>query len=481
MKFIHRKICHTYGLTDEQIGKEVYLHKECSGHPNVIKLLDANADHSWLYIAMELATGGDLFDKIEPDIGVDEQISHFYFKQLISSIDFLHKKGVAHRDIKPENILLDSRGNLKLADFGLATVFKRGNNKQKRLCRTPCGSPPYMAPEIVLLSKGYDPECTDIWACGVVLFVLLTGETPWEEPSKSDPFFGHYLANDGKILNAPWNKFEPMVLSLLRMILKIDVDKRATMDQIRKHVWVNKDNLYSTPDGLCKDSLLLTAKLLENMHIGLSDESYVESSNESDRYNFSEDHFIASQPVADIAAMIDDEEDNIDNLPATQQIYTEHNKAQLARKLDSERESIFKIISKDPAILQFSQNKQQKVQIIPQFNYADRLTRFFSVLPIESLLPIILSALHRIGVPTSGFEHRNVSESYLNSQSIHISVQTVDRRKMYLRGSIKIARVENLKLKTVEFVKTKGDPLEWRRFFKRITVLSREAVYIEEN
>lgn len=482
VKFIHRKICHRHGLSDDDVGKEVLLHKTCSGHPNVIKLLDFNSDSNWLYIAMELATGGDLFDKIEPDIGVDEQISHFYFKQLINSIGFLHSKGVAHRDIKPENILLDGQGNLKLADFGLATVFKRQNSANKRLCYTPCGSPPYMAPEIVS-SKGYDPEFSDIWSCGIVLFVLLTGETPWEEPTSRDIFYRHFVENDGKILTAPWNKFSPMILSLLRMILKVDVDKRAKLDRVREHIWVNQANSYSTADGLCKDSSLLTAKLLENMHIGLSDENYIQSSNENDKYDSLQDHFIASQPVADIAAMIDDEhEERMDNIPATQQIYSEHNRAQLAGKLGSEKENIFKIISKDPAILQFTRNKGQKLQAVPQFNFADRLTRFFSILPVESLLPILLSALHRIGVPTAGFEEkeRNVTESYLNTRHIHISVQTIDRRKMYLRGSIKISRVENLKLKTVEFVKTKGDPLEWRRFFKRITVLSREAVYIED-
>lgn len=428
---------------------------------------------------MELATGGDLFDKIEPDVGVDEKIAHFYFRQLVSAIDFLHTLGVAHRDIKPENILLDSRGNLKLADFGLATVFKKSTDKRARLCHTPCGSPPYMAPELAS-PDGYNAQIADIWSCGVVLYVLLSGETPWEEPTTRDPFFSHFVANDGKVLTSPWNKFDPMVLSLLRLLLKIDPGQRGSLDQVRKHIWFNQENLYSTPDGLCKDSVLLTTKLLENMHIGLSDEQFAKSSNEADRFDSIQDHMIASQPVADIAAMINDEDDfKFENIPATQQAYTEHDRAQLSGTLDSERNNIFKIISKDPAILQFSKNKLAKTQM-PQFNVADRLTRFFSVIPVESLLPIILAALHRIGVSTAEFEQRNATEHSLKSQSVFITVQTIDRRKMPLRGSIKISRVENLKLKTVEFVKTKGDPLEWRRFFKRITILSREAVYIED-
>ena len=97
---------------------------------------------------MEFAEGGDLFDKIEPDVGVPEDIAHFYFTQLISGISFLHSKGVAHRDIKPENMLLDRDGNLKIADFGLASLFALKG--QFKYSTTLCGSPPYVAPEVFI-------------------------------------------------------------------------------------------------------------------------------------------------------------------------------------------------------------------------------------------------------------------------------------------------------------------------------------------
>ena len=73
---------------------------------------------------MELAEGGDLFDKIESDVGVGEDVAHLYFTQLISAMTYMHSKGVGHRDLKPENILLSAEGNLKIADFGLATLFE---------------------------------------------------------------------------------------------------------------------------------------------------------------------------------------------------------------------------------------------------------------------------------------------------------------------------------------------------------------------
>lgn len=474
IKFIHREISHKHGLSDDDIGREVLLHRQCSGHPNVISVLHFGTDSNWLFVAMELASGGDLFDKIEPDIGVDEQVAHFFFKQMINAVEFCHQKGVAHRDIKPENILLDEHGNLKLADFGLAAVFKRKDGS-RRSCSTPCGSPPYMAPEIV--SGKYDPALTDIWSCGVVLFVMLTGETPWDEPTKNDYLFYDFLKNDGKVNHSPWNRFSPLILSLLRMMLKLQVDKRSSMDKIRAHPWVNRDNNFSTPDGMCKDTYLLTSKLFEKLHIGLGDDEHKLASS-NDKYGSLESQFTASQPVADIAAMLDDQESF--HLPATQQEFTEYDRELMKNSLTTERESIFNVISKDPAMLQFASDKTKLEKSALVLHNAERLTRFFSILPIETLIPILLSSLNRSGISTAGFHYDNITEHNLKSHPIQISVVTVDRRKMYLRGSIKVSRTPGLKLKTVEFVKTKGDPLEWRRFFKQITVQSREAVYIDQ-
>jgi serine/threonine-protein kinase Chk1 len=103
---------------------EVSLHSHIGQHPNVIEWFATGEDPIWKWIAMEYAEGGDLFDKIEADVGVSEDIAHFYFMQLISGVSYMHSKGVGHRDIKPENLLLSERGDLKIADFGLATLFE---------------------------------------------------------------------------------------------------------------------------------------------------------------------------------------------------------------------------------------------------------------------------------------------------------------------------------------------------------------------
>ncbi|KAF8406935.1 hypothetical protein HHK36_006056 [Tetracentron sinense] len=99
-----------------------------------------------------------------------------YFQQLIDAIDYCHSKGVYHRDLKPENILLDSQGDLKISDFGLSALSQKGVG----LLRTTCGTPNYVAPE-VLSHQGYDGSAADVWSCGVILYVLMAGYLPFDE------------------------------------------------------------------------------------------------------------------------------------------------------------------------------------------------------------------------------------------------------------------------------------------------------------
>lgn len=177
-------------VSRRQLDLEITIHKHCGIHPNIIQYLAHGEDAVWTWIAMELAEGGDLFDKIgilynvmllkvratnsrldlviEADAGVSEDIAHFYFAQLIAGVTYLHGRSISHRgtakkfsvmkkhhidiacipDIKPENMLLDRDGNLKIADFGLAAMFQlRG---ERRLSTSICGSPPYVAPEVFI-------------------------------------------------------------------------------------------------------------------------------------------------------------------------------------------------------------------------------------------------------------------------------------------------------------------------------------------
>ncbi|KAH3682064.1 hypothetical protein WICPIJ_006965 [Wickerhamomyces pijperi] len=488
IKFVNRAICHRSNMSDDQIGREAVIHKHCSSHPNIIKIFQYSGDHpKWLFMVMELASGGDLFDKIEPDKGVDEEISHFYFKQLINAVEYLHSCGVAHRDIKPENILLNNDGNLKIADFGLAAVFKKQSTGNVRMCYTICGSPPYMAPELAYAElKGYNPGPADIWSAGVVLFVLLTGETPWEEPTENDPYFENFIRNGGNVVSSSWNKISIRPLSLLRNILNTDIEKRYNFEQIRSNAWFNKKSMYADKNDQCIDSAGLTAKLLSNLHISLDDDELsLESFTQEGKYESfnSGANFISTQPVMDIASMINDEDDHRIITAASQQVFTERERRVMDSKLNGEKQNIFNIISKDPATLQFSKQGNGLTPSSSRFNLltdAQRLTRFFSIVSTPDLLSLLLAALSKIGIPDPHISlSKYTSDEYLATHPIHISVQILDRRKMPLKGNLMISMATD-SLKKMDFVKTRGDPLEWRRLFKRVVLLCRQCVYLGE-
>lgn len=150
--------------------KEVKIHSSVS-HKNIIQLYSTTEDSGFVYLIMELAAAGELFDRIAPDVGLEEDLAHLYFTQLVSGMEYIHDRGIAHRDLKPENLLLDINGNLKIIDFGLATVFK--HKGITRILTTPCGSPPYVSPEIH--TQHYRGDASDIWSAGVILYVMLVG------------------------------------------------------------------------------------------------------------------------------------------------------------------------------------------------------------------------------------------------------------------------------------------------------------------
>ncbi|XP_023522624.1 CBL-interacting serine/threonine-protein kinase 6-like, partial [Cucurbita pepo subsp. pepo] len=160
----------------EQIKREISVMKMVK-HPNIVELHEVMASKSKIYFAMELVRGGELFSKIVKG-RLREDVARVYFQQLISAIDFCHSRGVYHRDLKPENLLLDQDGNLKVTDFGL-TAFSE-HLKQDGLLHTTCGTPAYVAPEVIG-KQGYDGAKADLWSCGVILYVLLAGYLPFQD------------------------------------------------------------------------------------------------------------------------------------------------------------------------------------------------------------------------------------------------------------------------------------------------------------
>ncbi|TNM84871.1 hypothetical protein fugu_009049 [Takifugu bimaculatus] len=220
----------------DNVKKEVCIHKMLS-HANIVRFFGHRKEGLTVYLFLEYCSGGELFDRIEPDVGMPESDAHRFFLQLISAVEYLHNTGITHRDIKPENILLDEKDNLKLTDFGLATMF-RFKGRERRLNRL-CGTLPYVAPE-VLSPDEYRAQPADIWACGIVLTAMLAGELPWDQPTESCQEYSDWLQK--KTYLPPWKKIEPMPLRLLSKLLLASPKLRITVADLQIDRWFSQGN-----------------------------------------------------------------------------------------------------------------------------------------------------------------------------------------------------------------------------------------------
>lgn len=182
-----------------------------------------------IYLVMEYQPGGELFDYILSQDNISESDARVIFRDLVRAVHYCHSNGVIHRDLKPENVLFDEHRNVKLCDFGFAHIIQ---NDGKTL-ETFCGSPAYAAPEMVARRKYIGPE-VDIWSLGVILFTMTCGRMPFDDRNLPG-MFAAIMA--GKYVIPP--KVSPQLRDLIQSILKPNVEKRATLEQIRLHPWIN--------------------------------------------------------------------------------------------------------------------------------------------------------------------------------------------------------------------------------------------------
>lgn len=223
-----------------QIKKEISIMKMVR-HKHVVVLKEVLASRTKIFIVLELITGGELFDKIVSEGRFSEETARFYFRQLVDGVQYCHENGVCHRDLKPENLLLDENGDLKISDFGLSALYEGGGpdgpeSSRASLLHTTCGTPNYVAPE-VLADKGYDGRAADVWSMGVILYVLLAGFLPFDEPTMSALF--------RKIQKAEFSYpswFTPRVKALLNRILIPDPETRITIKEILRDEWFVNPN-----------------------------------------------------------------------------------------------------------------------------------------------------------------------------------------------------------------------------------------------
>ena len=195
-------------------------------HPNVILVAEIFESEDSFYSVMEYCEGGELFNYIVKKTRLSEEESAFFFYQLINGLEYIHSLGIVHRDLKPENLLLTNEHLLKIIDFGLSNYFKEN---QDPLLSTPCGSPCYASPEMVA-GKKYDGFKIDVWSCGIILYAMLCGYLPFEDPD-NEVLFKKILECD---LEFP-SYVKKLSIDLIKKILVTDPEKRITIDQIKKH------------------------------------------------------------------------------------------------------------------------------------------------------------------------------------------------------------------------------------------------------
>ncbi|XP_038148846.1 serine/threonine-protein kinase MARK1 isoform X6 [Cyprinodon tularosa] len=211
----------------QKLFREVRIMKLLN-HPNIVKLFEVIETDKTLYLVMEYASGGEVFDYLVAHGRMKEKEARAKFRQIVSAVQYCHQRRIVHRDLKAENLLLDADMNIKIADFGFSNEFTVGSKLD-----TFCGSPPYAAPEL-FQGKKYDGPEVDVWSLGVILYTLVSGSLPFDGQNLKElrervlrgkyriPF---YMSTDCE--------------NLLKKLLVLNPVKRGSLEQIMKDHWMN--------------------------------------------------------------------------------------------------------------------------------------------------------------------------------------------------------------------------------------------------
>uniref|UniRef100_A0A6Q2WTX8 non-specific serine/threonine protein kinase n=1 Tax=Esox lucius TaxID=8010 RepID=A0A6Q2WTX8_ESOLU len=212
----------------QKVKGETCLHSLFNSMSISMKLFEVIETEKTLYLIMEYASGGEVFDYLVAHGRMKEKEARAKFRQIVSAVQYCHQKHIVHRDLKAENLLLDADMNIKIADFGFSNEFTMGNKLD-----TFCGSPPYAAPEL-FQGKKYDGPEVDVWSLGVILYTLVSGSLPFDGQNLKElrervlrgkyriPF---YMSTDCE--------------NLLKRFLVLNPAKRGTLEQIMKDRWIN--------------------------------------------------------------------------------------------------------------------------------------------------------------------------------------------------------------------------------------------------
>ena len=201
-------------------------------HPSITKILETFESEKYIFIIMEYISGGNLQSFVKKRRKLSEKTAKIFFKQIIEGIKYIHSQNIVHRDIKLENILIDLNNNIKICDFGVGIMIN-----QNSILHDQCGTPVYMAPEIIK-NEGYFGFPVDIWSSGIALYIMLSGNVPFNRGKLHDLQYS--------ILNTPLNPIKDIsneANDLLKGLLNKDPNKRLSPEEILNHPWLNCEEL----------------------------------------------------------------------------------------------------------------------------------------------------------------------------------------------------------------------------------------------
>lgn len=207
----------------ERINREIKFLKKLK-NINIIKIYEIIETKTNVYFVMEYASGGELYNYIVNNRKLEEKESSFFFAQVVYALEFIHKNNIVHRDIKPENMLLTENKTIKLIDFGLSNQYSKNS-----FLKTPCGSPCYAAPEMIL-GMNYKGQNIDIWSLGITLYAMVCGYLPFEDKN-NDKLYKKIL--DCR-LEFP-NYLSDSVKDMIKRLLTVNPKKRISIEEIKQH------------------------------------------------------------------------------------------------------------------------------------------------------------------------------------------------------------------------------------------------------
>ena len=257
MKIINKTS--NYSEADEkEILNEIQILRTLD-HPNILKIFEFYSSKESYSIITELCQGGELFNEIADNAPFDEKYSAYVMFQIFSAINYCHNMKIVHRDLKPENILIVERDKngyprIKIADFGTSKIFEKGA-VQRRLV----GSSYYIAPEV--LKKHYDEKC-DIWSCGVIMYILLSGRPPFGGDNDKE-IMDKVALGKYDLSTSPFDKLSNSGKDLIKKLLIMDPHKRISAQEALQHPWFKENKSRDLYNRIKDESTL--RKLIRNL------------------------------------------------------------------------------------------------------------------------------------------------------------------------------------------------------------------------